>query len=95
MWYYRNMPVKMITPRPHIFKNIDEVSNKLCISKYLIHKSIVNNFPLRGGNVLVYIVKASSSKPRHVKGYDQRRISRTIIGKKRPRCETDDSSNNV
>ena len=98
MWHYRNMHVKMVAPRPHIFRNIDEASNILDTSKFLIHQSISNNIPLYGVISLVYINPVeliNSNILANVENNNQRGIPRDITGEKRPRCETDDHCNNV
>ena len=89
MWYYRNMPVKMVVPPFHQFDNIDDAAYKLDSSKYLIHQSIIHNKPLYGYVSLVYIntnIKNNTTIPND----NQRTVSRAVAGKKRPRDDSSD-----
>lgn len=55
MWYYRNMPVRMINHPFTLFSNAEEAAYKLNTSKFMIHKFIVNGVMLYGQYALVYI----------------------------------------
>ena len=96
MWFYRNLPVKMITKPFHFFQNLDDAAYKLRVSKYWLHKAIMDGVILDNISALLVYMDIVSGQmiPNHVATSNnyQRRIPEDSTGKKRRRREGDDSN---